>query len=357
MDEERRDREIMQALKLIAPGTELREGISRIVSGHFGGLIVVGDSEDIRALCNGGFRLDIDFTAPRLYQLSKMDGAVILSEDLTTIRFANVHLVPDPSIHTTEGGTRHRTAERVARQTGKLVIAISQRLERITLYKGDWRHVVEESRVIISKANQALQTLEKYRSRHDQVSQALSALEAEGLVTLQDVVKLLQRAEMITRISEELELYLAELGTEGRLIRLQYEELIAGLEREKENTIRDYRQDDRRSVEVILRILSRLTSEELLVLTNVAQALGYSGSQDELDRPLIPRGYRVLSRIPRLPSSIVDKLVKHFRNLRNIMEANEGELEEVEGVGKARAALILEGLRRISESTLVERFA
>ncbi len=356
MDEEKRDREIMQALKLVAPGTELREAISRIVAGRFGGLIVVGDSEDVRALTNGGFRLDVDFTAPRLYQLSKMDGAVILSDDLSVIRYANVHLVPDPAIFTTEGGTRHRTAERVARQTGKLVIAISQRLERITLYKGEWKHMLEESRVIIGKANQALQTLEKYKARHEQVSQSLSALETGGLVTLQDVVKVLQRAEMITRIADELELYLAELGTEGRLIRLQYEELMAGLEKDKENTIRDYRMDERRSVEVIQRILSRLSSEDLLVLTNVAQALGYSGSQDEMDRLLVPRGYRVLSRIPRLPSSIVEKLVRHFRNLQGIMEASEEMLEEVEGVGKTRAAVIMEGLRRISENSLVERF-
>jgi diadenylate cyclase len=356
VEEERRDREVMQALKLVAPGTELHEGISRIVSGRFGGLIVVGDSEEVRAITNGGFRLDIDFTAPRLYQLSKMDGAIILSDDLSVIRFANVHLVPDPGIFTTEGGTRHRTAERVARQTGKLVIAISQRLERITLYKGDWKHVVEESRVIIGKANQALQTLEKYKARHEQVSHALSALEAGGLVTLQDVVRVLQRSEMITRIAEELELYLAELGVEGRLIRLQYEELMAGLEKDKENTIRDYRQDERRSVEVIQRILSRLSSEELLVLTNVAQALGYSGSKDEMDRPLVPRGYRVLSRIPRLPSSIVEKLVRHFHNLQSLMDADEEMLEEVEGVGKARATTIMEGLRRISENSLLEKY-
>jgi len=302
MDGTKKDREVMQALKTVAPGTELREGISRILSAHIGGLIVIGDSADVLSIMNGGFRLDVDFTAPRIYQLCKMDGAVILSEDLSVIRFANVHLMADSSIPTNEGGTRHRTAERVARQTGKLVVAVSERMERITLYMGDWKHGLEEPRVIVMKADQALQTLEKYKARYDRVSQSLNALEVDDLVTLQDVAKVLERAEMIARITDEIEMYISETGTEGRLIRLQLDELTAGLKKEVENTIRDYRVDERRSVEVIERSLSRLGSDELLLLTNIAQALGYSGAQDELDRPLAPRGYRTLSRIPRLPS-------------------------------------------------------
>jgi diadenylate cyclase len=356
MEDERRDREVIQALKTVAPGTELREALSRILSAHIGGLIVIGDSEDVLSIMNGGFRLDIDFTAPRTYQLSKMDGAVILSDDLSTIRFANVHLVADPSIPTHEGGTRHRTAERVARQTNRLVVAISERMERITLYMGEWKHVLEEPRVIVGKANQALQTLEKYRTRYDKVSQALNALEVDDLVTLQDVVKVLERAEMMSRITDEIELYISETGTEGRLIRLQLDELTAGLEKDVENTIRDYRVDERRSVEVIRRSLSRLSSEELLLLTNIGQTLGYSGAQDELDRPLAPRGYRMLNRIPRLPSSIVDKLVKHFKTLHGVISASPEMLDEVEGIGKARAAVVQEGLRRIAESSIMDHY-
>lgn len=356
MEDVKKDREVIQALKVVAPGTELREAMSRILSAHTGGLILIGDSEDVQAVINGGFRLDVDFTAPRCYQLCKMDGAVILNDDLSIIRYANVHLVPDPSIPTREGGTRHRTAERVARQTGKLVLAISERMERITLYKGNWKHVLEESRIVVVKANQALQTLEKYRTRHDKVSQALSALEVSDLVTLLDVVKVLQRSEMMSHIADELEVYMSELGTEGRLIRLQLDELMAGVEKEKENTIRDYRVDERRSVETIYRSLSRLSSEELLSLTNISQTLGYSGAQDELDRPLAPRGYRSLSRIPRLPASIVDKLVKHFKTLHNIKTASLEMLDEVEGIGKARAAAVQEGLRRIADSSLVDHY-
>lgn len=357
MEGYRRDRNYLHLLRLIAPGTELREGLGRIIASHLGALIVVGDDEGVLEVVNGGVRIDCDFNAANLYQVAKMDGAVILDEGLSRIRFANVHLVPDPSIPTSESGTRHRTAERVARQTNKLVIAVSERMERVTMYKGDWSHIVLPVRVLISKANQALQTLEKYKSRLDQVSATLSALEFEDLVSLQDVVSVLQRAEMMQRIAEEIKVYLAELGKEGRLVELQLEELMAGVEREKRNVIRDYRlEEGGKTAEAVERSLARLSDEELLQLTNIAQALGYSGVHDELDRPLKPRGYRILERIPRLPSSVVERLVKNFGDLQSIMQASEKMLEGVEGVGKARARAIKEGLRRVAEASLVERY-
>jgi diadenylate cyclase len=351
------DAKYEDVLKLIAPGTELREAMARMMASHSGALIVVGDDQGVMEIVNGGVKLDCDFSSAHLFQVSKMDGAVILSEDLTRIRFANVHLMPDPDISTREGGTRHRTAERVAKQTGKLVIAVSERMERVTMYKDDWSHVILAVRVLISKANQALQTLEKYKNRLDQVSSTLSALEFEDLVTLQDVVSLLQRAEMMQRIADEIGVYLAELGMEGRLINLQLGELMSGVDKEKENVIRDYRAEKRgKSLEAVELSLARLSSEELLQLTSVAQALGYSGAHDELDRPLSSRGYRILERIPRLPASVVEKLVKNFKTLQNIMHATEKMLEQVEGVGKTRAQAIKEGLNRMAESSLVERY-
>ena len=351
------DAEYQDALRLIAPGTELREAMARLMASQTGALIVVGDDQGVMQIVNGGVELDCDFSSAHLFQVSKMDGAVILSEDLSRIRFANVHLMPDPDIPTREGGTRHRTAERVAKQTGKLVIAVSERMERVTIYKDDWSHVILAVRVLISKANQALQTLEKYKNRLDQVSSTLSALEFEDLVTLHDVVSLLQRAEMMQRIADEIEVYLAELGVEGRLINLQLEELMSGVDKEKINVIRDYRAEERgKSLEAVELSLARLSSEELLQLTSVAQALGYSGAHDELDRPLSSRGYRIMERIPRLPASVVEKLVKNFKTLQNIMHATEKMLEQVEGVGKARAQAIKEGLNRMAESSLVERY-
>jgi diadenylate cyclase len=351
------DAKYKDVLKLIAPGTELREAMARMMASHSGALIVVGDDQGVMEIVNGGVELDCDFSSSHLFQVSKMDGAVILSKDLTRIRFANVHLMPDPDIPTREGGTRHRTAERVAKQTGKLVIAVSERMERVTMYKDDWSHVILTVRVLISKANQALQTLEKYKNRLDQVSSTLSALEFEDLVTLHDVVSFLQRAEMMQRIADEIGVYLAELGMEGRLINLQLGELMSGVDKEKENVIRDYRAEKRgKSLEAVELSLARLSSEELLQLTSVAQALGYSGAHDELDRPLSSRGYRILERIPRLHASVVEKLVKNFKTLQNILHATEKMLEQVEGVGKARAQAIKEGLNRMAESSLVERY-
>jgi len=357
MEDYSRDREYLDVLELVAPGTELREALARLLASHLGALIVVGDDSNVLEVVNGGVELNWEFSAANLFQISKMDGAVVLDEDISKIHFANVHLVPDPTIETVESGTRHRTAERVAKQTGKLVIAVSERMTRVTMYKNDWRHVILSVRVLISKSGQALQTMEKYKARLDQVSATLSALEFEDLVTLQDVVSVLQRAEMMQRIADEIHVYQAELGTEGRLIELQMEELMSGVEREKRNVIRDYRVEQRgKSVEAVELSLARLSDEELLQLTNVAQALGYSGAHDELDRPLSSRGYRVLERIPRLPASVVDKLVKNFKNVQNIMQASEKMLDEVEGVGKARAQAIKEGLKRIAESSLVERY-
>ncbi|NPV58635.1 MAG: DNA integrity scanning protein DisA [Actinobacteria bacterium] len=357
MEDYRKDRDYLEYLRLVAPGTELREALARLMSSHLGALIVMGDGDDVLEVVDGGVELNWEFSAANLFQVSKMDGAVVLDEGLSKIRFANVHLVPDPSIPTKEGGTRHRTAERVAKQTGRLVIAVSERMERVTMYKDDWSHVILSVRVLISKANQALQTLEKYKARLDHVSATLSALEFEDLVSLQDVASVLQRAEMMVRLAEEIKVYLAELGVEGRLVELQMEELMFGVEREKRNVIRDYRVEERgKTVEAVEKSLTNLTDEELLQLTSVAQALGYSGAHDEMDRPLSPRGYRMLERIPRLPSSVVEKLVKNFKTMQNIMQASEKMLDEVEGVGKVRARAIKEGLRRIAESSLVERY-
>jgi diadenylate cyclase len=357
MEDHHKDKEYLDVLRLVAPGTELREALARLMASHLGALIVVGDSDDVLGVVNGGVELNWEFSAANLFQVSKMDGAVVIDEDISRISFANVHLVPDPSIATTESGTRHRTAERVARQTGKLVITVSERMTRVTMYKDDWRHVILSVRVLISKAGQALQTLEKYKARLDHVSATLSALEFEDLVSLQDVAVVLQRAEMMQRIADEIKVYLAELGTEGRLVELQMEELVSGVEREKRNVIRDYRVEQRgKSVEAVELSLARLSDEELLQLTSVAQALGYSGAHDELDRKLSSRGYRILERIPRLPASVVEKLVKNFENVQTIMQASEKMLDEVEGVGKARAQAIKEGLRRIANSSYIDRY-
>ncbi|WP_308169586.1 DNA integrity scanning diadenylate cyclase DisA [Acrocarpospora catenulata] len=346
-------------LAALAPGTALRDGLERILRGHTGGLIVLGYDKAVEELCTGGFELDVEFAATRLRELAKMDGAIVLNgEDLRIVRAA-VHLVPDPAIPTDESGTRHRTAQRVARQTGHPVIAISKSMRIIALYLGGIRYVLEESAAILSKANQALATLERYKLRLDEVSGTLSALEIEDLVTVRDVTAVVQRLEMVRRIAGEIEEYVVELGTDGRLISLQLDELVGGVEEDRALIVRDYLPNGNgrrpRRFEDAVRDLDGLSSLDLLDLTTVSQILGYSGP-DALDGPVSPRGFRLLARVPRLPSTIVDRLVDHFGSLQKLLAASTDDLQVVGGVGETRARTVREGLSRLAESSILERY-
>src|SRR4051812_35376414 len=285
-------------LAAVAPGTMLRDGLERILRGNTGGLVVLGYDEIVESLATGGFELDVEFSATRLRELSKMDGAVVLSTDQWRIVRAAVHLVPDPTIPTDESGTRHRTAERVARQTGYPVISVSQSMRIIALYVDGRRYVLDDSAAILSRANQALATLERYKLRLDEVAGTLSALEIEDLVTVRDAVAVVQRLEMVRRIADEIEGYVVELGTDGRLLSLQLEELMAGVEQERELVVRDYMPPStgrrHRRVEDVLVDLDNLSATDLLDLSPIARAVGYAATSDALEGAVSPRGYRLL---------------------------------------------------------------
>jgi diadenylate cyclase len=339
---------------MLAPGTPLREGIERIIRAGRGALIVIGWSAEVEPLISGGFVIDIGATSQRIAELAKMDGALVLDSDASRVLRANVHLVPDPTIPTAETGTRHRSAERTARETGMPIIAVSESMGMVNLYYGDEKHVIEEVSALLVRANQALSTLERYRSRLDEVSATLSAREVESTVTVRDAVLTLQRAEMLRRIAREVADHVSELGTEGRLIELQLDELVANVADERELVVRDYLADRRRKLSKVLRDVAKLTTDQLLDPTQVATLLSYD--EDELERSVVPRGYRLLSRIPRLPAAVVDRLVETFGSLPAVMDATLEELDQVEGVGESRARHIQEGLRRLAEVTLLERF-
>jgi len=355
------DREdvLRTVLAALAPGTDLRDGLERILRGNTGALIVLGYDRVVDTICTGGFPLDVEFSATRLRELAKMDGAVVLTTDLGRIIRAATHLMPDPSIPTEESGTRHRTAQRVAQQTGFPVISVSQSMKIISLYLGTRRHVLENSTSLLSRANQAVATLERYKTRLDEVSQTLSALEIEDLVTVRDAASVSQRLEMVTRISDEITGYGAELGTDGRLLALQLEELMAGVHSDRELIGRDYLPTGRRSrtVEQVMADLSELSSAELLDLTNVAKALGYPGTPEALDQPVSPRGYRLLSRVPRLPAAVLNRIVEHFGSLQKVLAATVDELQNVDGVGDARARTIREALSRLADASIIERYS
>jgi diadenylate cyclase len=355
--EARQEPRLVKALEMVAPGTAVREGIDNIVHARTGGLIVIGDPDELAFLFSGGIKLDIDYTPALLYQLAKMDGAIALNANATKIAWCNVQLMPDPTILTMETGTRHRTAERVSKQTDALVIAISQRRDVVSLYVDGSKYILEEIPAVLAKANQALATLDKYRSRLDQVSTRLTALEFEGGVTLHDVLTVLQRAELMTRMAVEIERYIVELGTEGRLIEMQLEETMVGVATDKAALLHDYLAelaDD--AFAIALDGLARMQHQDMLDFGRLAELLGYDRKINTLDFPVSPRGYRILGRIPRLPKLVVQNIVREFRGLDEILAATDPELEMVDGVGEIRAKDIREGLRRLQEINLVDRY-
>ncbi|KGM13599.1 DNA integrity scanning diadenylate cyclase DisA [Cellulomonas bogoriensis] len=352
------EEKLRSTLAAVAPGTELRDGLERILRGRTGALIVLGHDPVVESICSGGFTLDVEFSATRLRELAKMDGAVVVDGSATRILRAAVQLLPDPTIQTTESGTRHRTAERVAKQSGHPVVSVSQSMRIIALYVGDSRYVLEGSDIIQSRANQALATLERYKSRLDEVSGTLSALEIEDLVTVRDVAAVVQRLEMVRRISEEIAGYVVELGTDGRLMALQLDELIGGIGADRELVIRDYVESARsgRDLASVQADLAELDATQLLDLTHIARVMGLITVEDSLDGAVGPRGYRLLSKVPRLPSTIVNRMVGHFGGLQKLLAAGIDELMSVDGVGEQRARAVREGLSRLAESSILERY-
>jgi diadenylate cyclase len=344
-------------LASIAPGTPLRDGLERILRGRTGALIVLGHDKTVESISTGGFTLDVPFTATGLRELAKMDGGIIVDADITRIIRAAVHLMPDHTIPSEETGTRHRTADRVARQTGFPVISVSQSMQIIAAYVGGTRYVLEDSGAILSRANQALATLERYKLRLDEVSSTLSALEIEDLVTVRDVAVVAQRLEMVTRIAREIEDYVLELGSDGRLLSLQLDELVTGVDLERELVIRDYLPTGRRSrtADDVLGSLEALSGADLVDVAAVARALGL-GANEHLDGAATPRGYRLLAKVPRLPGTVVDRLIEHFGGLQKLLAAGIDDLQLVEGVGESRARTVREGLSRLAESSILERY-
>jgi diadenylate cyclase len=351
----KREPQYSDVLRLVAPGTPLREGLENVLRAKTGGLIVVGYGPEMKGIVDGGFSINCDFTPAHLYELAKMDGAIIVSEDAKRILYANAQLFPPASIPSSETGTRHRTAQRTAIQTNHLVIAISQRRNVITLYQGHFRYVLNDISVILAKANQALSTLEKYKAVLDQTLTNLGAMEFEELVTLHEVTSVLQRIEMVLRIKAEITKYIYELGTEGRLVSMQVDELVSNIEEEAHMLIRDYSRDPNLPSEQVLKEMKKLTADEMLEMSSFLRILGYPANASMLEESVSPRGYRILNKIPRLPMTIISNLVDHFHNLPRIMMATIEELDEVDGIGEVRARAIKEGLKRIQEQVFIDR--
>lgn len=348
------DKKFLDALRKVAPGTPLREGLSYILQGGTGGLIVVSNSPKVRALSESGVKINCEFTPTLLYELAKMDGAIYVDKDVSKIISANTFLVPDETIPSAETGTRHRAAQRLAIQTGELVIAISQRRAKLTLYVGTIKHIMDDIATLLNKATQALQTLEKYKTALDRVLVELSVRELEDLVTIYDVVRCVQRTEMVLRIAKEVEYYIIELGVQGRLLEMQLREFEDSIN-EGLMVIRDYYRDKEiRDEKEVLGRLDKFSAMELLNLGNISNALGYGLNISAVDDYLIPRGYRILMKTHRLPRPVIENLVNTFRNLRTITQAPHEKLIAVEGMGDVRAEKLREGLKLLRNQLIFD---
>jgi diadenylate cyclase len=356
-DPRRKNPELLDAIAKIAPGTGLRDAVDDVIRSHEGALIVVGDPNELSFLYSGGIRLDAPFRPQLLYELAKMDGAIIVDEAIKRLAWANVQLMPDPTIPSDETGTRHRTAERVAKQTGALVVSVSQQRETVTIFVGPARYQLDPVADVLAKTNQALGTLDTYRQRLEQVLTRLTALEFQNTVVLDDVLVVLQRAEMTSRMAQRITRDCVELGSEGRLIRLQLEELVGDVPGERDAIVRDYAVlgagDEATDA---LAELAALSYQELLEFGRLAEVLGYDRGINPLDQTVVARGYRTLIHIPRLPEPLVRRVVSNLGSLEAVVRASQRELESVEGVGTVRAREIREGLRRLQEHNLVDRY-
>ena len=348
----KKDNEISQILKLIAPGTPIRDGLENILRAKTGALLLITDNNEVlKEIVDGGFTINEEYSSSKLYELAKMDGAIVLSGDFKKILFANAQLIPSHNILTLETGTRHRTAERTAKQTGELVISISQRRNIITIFKGNERYILENTNTVLNKANQAIQTLERYKKVFDSKLNTLNEYEFNDIVTLQNVIVVIQRAEMVMRIAEEIEENISELGSDGRLVRMQLEELLGDIENEELLIIKDYMIKKRKKsqIEDILQQLSVLSYEELNNENSIAKILGYEMFENFDEVGVYTKGYRILNKIPRMPGTIVENLISSFKSFQHILAADIEHLDEVEGIGEVRARTIKQALNRMQE--------
>jgi diadenylate cyclase len=356
-DDARRDPHLLEAIAKIAPGSALRQGVDDVIRSHEGALIVLGDPQELSFLYSGGIRLDAPFRPQLLYELAKMDGAIIVDTAVKKLAWANVQLMPDPTIPSDETGTRHRTAERVAKQTGALVISVSQQRETVTLFVGPARYQLDPVPDVLAKTNQAVATLETYRQRLEQVLTRLTALEFQNAVVLDDVLIVLQRAEMTSRMAEQIQRDCVELGSEGRLIRLQLDELVGNVPSERDAVVRDYHSAGAGAEATLaLEGLRAMGYQDLIDVERLGELLGYARGVNPLDHSVAPRGYRVLSHIPRIPEALIRRVVTDLGSLDSVVRASQRDLEAVEGVGTVRAREIREGLRRLQEHNLVDRY-
>ncbi len=341
------------ALARVAPGTPLRDGIDRVVRSKAGALLVLSDAPEVLAICSGGFLVDAPYSPQRLSELAKMDGAIIISTDGSRIARANVHLVPDPTVPTSETGTRHRTAERVARSIDIPVISASEEMGVINVYAGGTKRQLQEVGRLADRATQALQTLERYKKRLDDSISVLTALELEDVVTVRDVVSALQRGEMVRRIGDEIETMIIELGIDARLLRLQIDEIYNEIDDQLDLVVADYL-PPHRNVEDTLAEMERLSDDDVLS-AKVALKTLHLGDRTLKDE-IAPRGIRMLRRVDSLSPDLAVKIANNFDGLSRLQRVSIDDLVAIDGVDVDTAKTIKATIDRITENTILDQY-
>jgi diadenylate cyclase len=285
-----------------------------------------------------------------------MDGAIVIDAGARRILRAAVQLVPDPELPTHESGTRHRTAERAARHTGFPVISVSKSMRTIAVFAAGARYVLQDSSALLARAHQELATLERHRRRLQDTTRALTAVEIEDRATVADIAVVAQQLELVSRVADEISGYLVELGTDAGLLGLQLDELIAGTRRERGLLLRDYGPEPAGARSIDADRLADLRADALLDLPAVAAAIGTRDARDP-DAHVSARGHRLLGQIPRLPQVVADSLVAHFGGLQKLLSASSQDLQAVPGVDAVMALTVRDGLSRIAETALLDRYS
>ncbi len=323
IDQRKGSDELIDILRLMAPGTPLRAAIDDVVRGKMGALIAI-HSDGIEPLFEGGFKVDCRFTPQRLMELCKMDGGIVLSEDLKKILHANVLFVPDPTIQTNETGTRHRAGERIAKQVNTLMIAISERRNKITLFYKNLRYELVNTDEILRKTTETLRILEKQRELYDELLTNLNVLEVTGMIAVSDVCSILQRIEVILKMSEIIKRGIVELGKEGIIVRMRLRELLKNIERDRALILEDYFGSESMKSE---QVLSQMDFDSLLDTTNLARVL----FDQSLEVQLSPRGFRLLGKTS-LHENQVNSMIEQFVNLNGIFNSTREDFTQVLGV-------------------------
>ena len=337
-----KEKSFIDFIKMVSPGTHLRTVIDDLVRSGLGGMIVF-DSQNLhnKNMIEGGFRINSRFTSQKLFELCKMDGAIIISQDLKRILFANTLMIPDNSIHSIETGTRHKAAERTAKQAHTFVIAVSERRKKTTLYYGASHYYLKSTDALLRNISSNLQVLEKQREHLDEQISSLNILEMSEMVSISDVCKTIQRAEMILKIAESVKRSFTELGKEGSIMNMRYRELLRGVERAGNEILRDYAS---LSLKKSKNLLENLTFDGLLDLESIARLI----LEKQLEENISPKGYRFLAHIT-ISVKEASQIVKQFKNLERILSLEPNELEPML---KNRASKISEEIRTLREQVI-----